>query len=366
MVELELLGLHSDGEHLTLTGPNGQQYRLLVDDALRAAVRRDRAQLEQLRAAGTSPLRPKDIQARIRAGASAADVAEEAGLPVEHVRRYEGPVLAERTWVVEQARRFAIGRSEGAPELGDLVVDRLAARGVTTGDLEWDAVRSAGKSWEVLVRFVAGDRRREARWEADLTSRAVHALDDESRWLSETDLSTPPSAARRHLVPVPVRLYAPEPETDLGPAIAAVDATLHLGGDPQPVEEDPTEGLLAELSASRGTRQELDLGIEDDILGALDLPPAAHPPASRAEHAGDAHVLSLPPRGPDRPVRPETPRPEEHAPAEEPAERRAEAPAPTAEDPAGQPEQAPRRARTKGRRTSVPSWDEIVFGAKPE
>src|SRR5690606_11770219 len=104
MLELELVGLHSDGEHLTLAGPDGQRYRLLVDDALRAAVRRDRPQLEQIRANGG--LRPKEIQARIRAGASAQEVAEAAGLPVEHVQRYEGPVLAERAWVVEQARRF--------------------------------------------------------------------------------------------------------------------------------------------------------------------------------------------------------------------------------------------------------------------
>ena len=35
MVELELVGLHSDGERITLAGPDGQRYLLLVDDALR-------------------------------------------------------------------------------------------------------------------------------------------------------------------------------------------------------------------------------------------------------------------------------------------------------------------------------------------
>ena len=35
MVELELVGLHSDGERITLAGPDGQRYLLLVDDAHR-------------------------------------------------------------------------------------------------------------------------------------------------------------------------------------------------------------------------------------------------------------------------------------------------------------------------------------------
>ena len=42
MGELELVGLHDDGEHLVLSGPDGQRFRLRIDEPLRAAVRRDR------------------------------------------------------------------------------------------------------------------------------------------------------------------------------------------------------------------------------------------------------------------------------------------------------------------------------------
>ena len=42
MGELELVGLHEDGEHLVLSAADGQKYRLRIDEALRAAVRRDR------------------------------------------------------------------------------------------------------------------------------------------------------------------------------------------------------------------------------------------------------------------------------------------------------------------------------------
>ena len=48
MDELELVGLADDGEHLVLTRADGQRFRVRIDEPLRAAVRRDRPQLEQL------------------------------------------------------------------------------------------------------------------------------------------------------------------------------------------------------------------------------------------------------------------------------------------------------------------------------
>src|SRR5690625_201485 len=99
MVELELVGIHDDGEHLVVKDPENTTYTLPITEALRAAVRRDRAQLEQLRA---GDIRPREIQALIRAGSSAEDVAEQAGVSVEQVRRYEGPVLAEREFAARR------------------------------------------------------------------------------------------------------------------------------------------------------------------------------------------------------------------------------------------------------------------------
>lgn len=367
MLELELVGLHGDGESLLLTGPDGQRYQLRLDDALRAAVRRDRPQLEQIRA-GETALRPREIQARIRAGATAADVAHDAGLPIEHVQRYEGPVVAERTWVAEQARRFTVGREGDAPELGDLVVDRLATRQVDHRAIDWDAVRGEDRCWVLLLHFPAGDQQRTARWQVDLASRTTTALDDESRWLSETEVVAARPTARRHLSPV--RPYDVEADGDVGPAIAAVDADLarddaaaarqqdaglphgdELAGD---LPAASTDDLLAELRATRGTRHDVDLDdriADDEPLALWDLPPAAHPPASQPEEARDAHVLPLP-----RDARP--------AEAQRPAgaERAEEDDRPASEE----PQPVKRRRSSRSRRASVPSWDEIVFGARPD
>jgi len=361
MADLELVGIHPDGDHLILIGPDDDRHRLAIDEALRVAVRRDRPQLEKLRS--DAGLRPRDIQAMIRSGASAEDVADQAGLPVQQVRRYEGPVLAERDHAASRARALRVGRDTDSPSLGDLVLDRLAARGVEPDSLTWDARKRGQESWELLARFEAGERDREAVWRIDLTSGTFVALDDESRWLSETDLAP----GSRHLSSVRgSALYDVENDGDIAPALHAVDAVIRdsrprVVPDPPPAEPEPeqdeaaaTEAMLAELDASRGVRQPVE--IDDDALAEqvlaeqepaespltlFDDPPAAHPPASAPQEARDATVLSAPSAS---------------SPAEE--ERSGGA------RPESSEQRPPSRRSRRSRRTSVPSWDEIVFGAK--
>ncbi|GIG38064.1 septation protein SepH [Cellulomonas pakistanensis] len=383
MAELELIGLHEDGEHLVLAAADGQRYRLRIDEPLRAAVRRDRPQLEQIRAEQSGVPSPREIQARVRAGQSAEQIAEESGLAVEHVRRFEGPVLAEREFVAEQARGTRVGRDVGAPVLGDLVVDRLAARGVDTGAVAWDAYREAGGGWVVVARFRVEDAEREARWTYDAQARAVHAEEDEARWLSETEIADGP-VPRRHLSAVR-DLY--DVDADVRPVLAAVDGPGH----PQHREpDDPaddlraTHELLDDLRARRGVRQTLDLEGDDEDgdafggfgpqhafdFGQLDAPDVAGSHPVDPEPAAEARVYPAPARPRAVEDEPETPV------ALEPGEPMPPAGGPGASGAAAGPEEdtTPARAedqpkpRSGGRRgrPKVPSWDEIVFGAKPE
>src|SRR3954452_3516091 len=205
MHDLTLVGVHDDGEHLVLTGSDGQRYLLRVDEPLRAAVRRDRARLAQLQIEQTNTLRPRDIQAKIRSGRTAEAVAEEAGVSVEHVRRYEGPVLAEREFVSRQARgvrlrRAAPGTPGSCPTLDEFVSDRLAAREVDPASTSWDAWRTDG-TWFVRLTFEAAGRERRADWEYDVQLRHVTALDDEARWLV-AEPAPEPAAGRRVLTPL--------------------------------------------------------------------------------------------------------------------------------------------------------------------
>lgn len=358
MGELELVGLHDDGEHLILATPDGQQFRLRIDEPLRAAVRRDRPQLEQLRAEQASAMSPREIQARIRAGATAQEVADSAGLALVAVRRYEGPVIAEREYVAELARDTTVRHEPGAPTLGDLVTDRLAARGVDVATLSWDAAREGSLPWTVLARFEVADEPHEAQWSFDTSARVLTAADDEARWLSETELDEP--VARRHLAAVRDVVF---------------DVTVAAGAaaEPEPTPADRTAAMLDDLRARRGHRQPVEVEEDGEAFEgfgpqhAFDFgfdapPPGAHP--ADTEPSGESRVYPRPVAvGAPEPSA-AAPHPTEPTPATLPAE-----PVPTQPHPEQAVAAVPpaeERPRTRRGRAKVPSWDEIVFGAKPE
>lgn len=164
-----------------LTGPAGQSFEISVDEQLRAAIRDA--------SAGAQPtLSPREIQARLRSGASAAQVAQEAGTSEERIRRWETPVLAERAAAAAAARNTRFARPpDGAVSgpLGRLVEARLATEGLTP---TWDAHRGEGASWIITARHEQG----EARWRFDGT--ALHALDAAARGLGVPEPVTPPEA----------------------------------------------------------------------------------------------------------------------------------------------------------------------------
>lgn len=363
MEDVSLVGVHDDGEHLLLAGPNGQRFRLTVDDALRAAVRRDRARLSQLQLESEGRLRPREIQARIRAGETAESVAEGAGLALEHVRKYEGPVLAEREYVAEQARRVRIRRGSGqGGTLGEMVAERLIQREVDLENVTWDAWRGEDGTWTVALDFEAGSSSRQARWVYNATVRHVTAQDDEARWL--TDEETPAassSATQRRLAPVRDRVF---------------DIEAVTGARPTP-DEPASIDLLDTLRERRGrrnrplTEEEEIAGVPDPVREAIDSllsradtmgePPPAHPARSRPQDARDGEVLVLPDAEAIGPLLGQA------GPAAPTARPEVDAPEPEADDEASVAagrRPVPGGAARKQRRASVPSWDDIVFGQR--
>lgn len=443
MRELELDGIHDDDEHVILVDSDGGRYTLQIDEALRAAVRRDRPALGAIRATAATPLRPRDIQAMLRQGRSAEEIAEIAKVSLEHVRRYEGPVLAEREYTAQRCRAFPVGRGDG-PSLGEIVAERLAARRAGE-DVRWDAWRRADGTWDLELAFSAGGRERSAHWVADLDRRSIVAEDDEARWLVDEDPAAPePGAGRARLTAIKRSVYdieadgsfeesartrprplawrpRPEPAAEAEPATGraedpARDRRRSEARRDHPASIDADE--LDALNARRGLRSvpspvEVPAanGDEEPVWESLDGPPApeaASPdspaaaedgpspdPADEealAEHARELAGASQPAddleslREPSGEDSEEALAEDDHdpAPAEDgaPAAERSEpvpgendtvelTPLPGfAEEPSGpaEPEEAPVRkpARKKSgaKRSSIPSWDEIVFGSK--
>lgn len=297
MQDLRLVGVHDDGTHLLLTGPGGEMFRLPIDEALRSASR------QVAKAAGGAPvaLSPRDIQARIRAGATAAEVADIAGIPLAKVERYEGPVLAERDYVARQARKIEVAAPSPGHEtyraafgdhpatLEDMVAHRLRAHGIAESDVEWDSWRRPDGLWNVVARFeLTGSRpsgigeEPPAMW---TFSPARKSLQNANRWaqqLSELEPLDGPVPARR-LAAVTDRPFDFEAESDDAPAGPPSAA-------PAAVPGQEADGLLDLLRARRGQR----LGVDEDGDDALALllthgVPAAHPrPSEVSDEAGQA------------------------------------------------------------------------------
>jgi hypothetical protein len=196
MVGLRLVGLSEDRQRLVLADPAGQEFTVAVDDRLRAALRGDRARLGQLEIQMDSALRPRDIQARIRAGDSPEAVAEVAQVPVEKIMAYAVPVLAEREHIAHQAQRCALRRGTSAGPgllLGDAVAERLRSRDADPEAVSWDAWRRDDGKWTVTVTH--GALERSAAFVFDALGRYSVSDDDEARWLageSADDEGAPP------------------------------------------------------------------------------------------------------------------------------------------------------------------------------
>jgi len=244
MQDLTLVGADDDGEHLVLVAPDGRRFRLRADDALRLAARRGPSAPPAL-GGPPAPLTPREIQARLRAGEDAAEIAAATGTDEARVRRYEGPVLAEREHVAAQARALPVRWRDGSgrsPALEDLVAERLVGRGAD-GPPAWDAWRREDGAWLVQAVFRAGARERRATWSLDLQRAHLEALDDEARWLSSVDVAegaVPPAAGPR-LSAVREAVYD----------VDGAGAALPAGGG-----SGPGDGAPVDLARRRDDRRE--------------------------------------------------------------------------------------------------------------
>jgi hypothetical protein len=228
--EMHLLGLSDDGAHVVLVGPDVGTVTLPIDDRLKAAVLGDAAAITPPSSPGPSALSPREIQARLRAGATPETVAAAAGIPIEHVRRFAGPVLDERRHIVEAARAAATGSvSTDAGEtltLGEFVDGYLARFGVEPDSVGWDSRRIDDGAWLVELTYGTGVQQWTAQWRFDAATRRLTVADAAAAAIAAGE-DVPPAETRAGgltLVTPPEPFAAPQPaELASEPAAAASD-----------------------------------------------------------------------------------------------------------------------------------------------
>ncbi|HEX3546704.1 MAG TPA: septation protein SepH [Mycobacterium sp.] len=247
MRELKVVGLDVDGKRIICeTHDSGEKFILRSDDRLRAAVRGDKSGSTQIQidAEVSSVLRPKEIQAKIRAGASVEQVASAAGAEVERVERFAHPVLLERARAAELATAAHPVLADGPAVLTllETVTTALIARGLDPDATSWDAWRNEDGRWTVQMGWKAGksDNVAHFRFTPGAHGGTVTAFDDAACDLIDPDFNRP----LRPLAPVAqLDFEEPEPSVVVPEPPAPQPRSPRKGKPPVPAWEDVLLGV---------------------------------------------------------------------------------------------------------------------------
>ncbi len=294
MADLRLVGVHEDGSHLLLSGPNGDNYLLPLDEALRTAVVRSPHHGPRKPVRATARMTPREIQSMIRAGSTAAQVAEVSGHTIDQIRRYEGPVLAERDYIASQARKVEVAPAashsdsyrstfgDNPATLDEMVRHRLSAFGIDPKSLVWNAWRDETGGWSVSADFEPGTQwaansigePAPALWRFHPARKSLHNANRWAQQLSEMEPLDSPVPERRlsAVVDQPFDVEAAGPED--GKPVEASPAAEEAAAP----EAHAGHGLLDMLRSRRGLRLGLDHDGDDELATMIgNHVPGAHP-----------------------------------------------------------------------------------------
>ena len=184
MSELRLTGKTPDGTHLALADSEGSEYTLRITDTLRASVNQPRLTSVPV-VSEFEAMSVKEIQRRLRHGDSAEIIARDGEISVDKVMRFAGPILQERTFIIDQVQELVV-RKDGARDgetLLELVSSKLISRGVEGDSLSWSTWRQEDSTWTIELKYPNRDGLGTAQWNFDTQRRIVTPLDENSRWL---------------------------------------------------------------------------------------------------------------------------------------------------------------------------------------
>jgi hypothetical protein len=386
----ELRVVRREDRALIVADEAGTEYRLLVDSSTLSDLRQLARQLSD-----GPKVSPRQIQALVRAGKTRAEITELTGAEDSDIDRYEEPVLAERRFILSTAQSVPVRTSpsdQDDQKFGTVISERLI--GLNAQNVTWVAWRDEEAGWMIGLDFDSYDVSHHAVWGFNHRKSVLSPLSPDA-----VNLSKQGDVGER-LIP---KLRAVDAENVTGrfESGAFDHKTLSAEGDPTPPENDPASGEdasartpspAAEAALRAGhpstgsipiiedpdaefvrrreidmraiktsETQEIDLGQTADLLDALrkrrddrDTPPT-HP--LPVEEPDAAPVRDI--RGHDAAPAHAVPAPKNEAAntLQEPAEQ--SPPDRDSEPPATDP------GKRKGR-TSIPSWDDILFGTRSE
>jgi len=352
MEHVTIVGAEDDV--LVLATESGERFALPIDEVLRAELRRAKAGREEK--APPLAASPREIQAHIRAGMSATEVAELLGVDLEVVQRFEGPVLAEREHIVGQALAVPVligseVEPDAQPTFGVAIRAKLSE--LAAGDERWASWKD-DTGWVIKLEFTANDVEHDARWTFDPRRSALAPLNADATQLSRQ------GALPEGLIP---RLRALDKDRS---SPYKDDTRFDSGAFGPRLVPAPAEAAEAEEDSANVAQEPRSARHPQTASNAQEAATrsASFAPATPSDTADLLEALRR--RRGQREVRPAVEdEPEESRPlalfeALEPGyepEPEQSTTAPVSID----GDSAPRR-----RRREMPSWDEIVFGARSD
>lgn len=330
----ELTIIEVTRESLIAVSRDGQRFSIPLDDALRAKL--------GVRATGISSttVTPKEIQSLLRSGLTVDEVAERTGSDAGHIARFEAPIAAELAFVLERALAVPVVADEMDSTFGTEIAARIYEQGGQV--TRWQSFRVEDE-WVVGARCVIGDVEEDATWTFDPRKMTLVPSNAAAVRISSAESVDaalfpplrviPPQAKQRFdsgefqplptpLVNVPVESpNVPEPVATTSSIVIDVEAATAAAESTAPINlVDERERRRADRNdaiASHPSTGSIPI-ITPDMLEASDDSPEA-PDDVPSTHVAEPEVFVDP-----------TP------------------------------------SKSRRQRAAMPTWDEIVFGTRPD
>lgn len=324
---------HVTGEGALVFSTDHGYFTVELNDALERAI----LEAKQIRAEQhddkpvhqQSTLPISQIQALIRAGADPDQVARKYALNSALVRRFAAPVESEKNYAIEQFLRVRAPKESRVRTLAELIERTLVAARIPRESVQWKATRRGLEPWRIIASFQSAGHPIHAEWSWNMHDNTVVCINNAARKLIGEADTTPAvgigdqDAALNEALPNAANL----------PGDSARSARIEMTVSAWNEQSQPTQG--EQRSASTEAAQQAS-DIKESAPAAPQEPvrqPDAEEATSTDDHAPsfdtpdviDVHVEAV------------------------------------------QTEQAkPVKPAHRGRRSPIPSWDEIMFGKAPK
>lgn len=324
---------HVTGEGALVFSTDHGYFTVELNDALERAIleakqiRAERHDDKPVHQQSTLPI--SQIQALIRAGADPDQVARKYALNSALVRRFAAPVESEKNYAIEQFLRVRAPKESRVRTLAELIERTLVAARIPRESVQWKATRRGLEPWRIIASFQSAGHPIHAEWSWNMHDNTVVCINNAARKLIGEADTTPAvgigdqDAALNEALPNAANL----------PGDSARSARIEMTVSAWNEQSQPTQG--EQRSASTEAAQQAS-DIKESAPAAPQEPvrqPDAEEATSTDDHAPsfdtpdviDVHVEAV------------------------------------------QTEQAqPVKPAHRGRRSPIPSWDEIMFGKAPK